>query len=224
MIQLTPPELQGTDSFYFQTGKRLFDFACASVGLIALSPLLAIVGLAVKLTSHGPVLFTQFRVGQFGKPFRILKFRTMRHQAGETASLLTASGDSRITPIGKLLRKTKIDELPQLINVLLGDMSLVGPRPEVPRYVAAYTERQRTILALKPGITGLSTHQFRNEEELLAQQQNKEEFYMTTVLPAKLDIDLAYCGRITFWRDLRVIFATLAGLSGIMPAHSQQEI
>jgi lipopolysaccharide/colanic/teichoic acid biosynthesis glycosyltransferase len=103
-------------------------------------------------------------------------------------------------------------------------MSLVGPRPEVPRYVSRYTLRQKAILTVKPGITGLSTHQFRNEEELLAQQQDKEEFYITRILPAKLDIDLAYCGTITFWRDLKLIFATLAGLSGIMPVRSQQEI
>lgn len=223
---MRPAESSNKTGFYEQTGKRFFDASCALVGLVILSPLMVITAVAVKLTSKGPVLFTQPRVGQFGKPFHILKLRTMRHQPFEKASLLTASGDSRITALGKYLRKTKIDELPQLINVLVGEMSLVGPRPEVPYYVATYNPAQRKVLDAKPGITGLSTHQFRNEEELLASQQDKETFYLTTVLPRKLDIDLAYCENISFWCDLKLILVTLVGISGvsrILAARSQQE-
>jgi lipopolysaccharide/colanic/teichoic acid biosynthesis glycosyltransferase len=205
-------------------GKRWFDALCALLGLILLSPLLLLVALAVKLASSGPILFRQIRIGQFGRPFRILKFRTMKDEKSGGASLLTASGDSRVTRLGRFLRKSKMDELPQLANVLFGQMSLVGPRPEVPLYVATYAARHRAVLDVRPGITGLSTHQFRNEEELLASQPDKESFYTTVILPTKLDMDLAYCQRITFWQDLRLIFATLAGIPRVQPENSEQEI
>lgn len=211
-------------SFYARAGKRFVDVACSLVGLVAVSPLMLIVAAAVKLTTEGPVLFRQVRVGQFGKEFRILKFRTMRPQSPDGASLLTASGDSRITRVGKYLRKAKIDELPQLINVLAGEMSLVGPRPEVPHYVASYSPAQKSVLDVKPGITGLSTHQFRNEEELLAERTDKESFYLTTILPTKIAIDLTYCQKITFGNDAKLIFATLAAVFGLGSNRSQQTL
>jgi lipopolysaccharide/colanic/teichoic acid biosynthesis glycosyltransferase len=201
-----------TTAFYPRIGKRLFDLACAAIGIVLLSPLLLLIALAVKLTSHGPVFFRQVRVGQFGRPFAIIKFRTMKHGDSTETSLLTAAGDSRVTKAGKWLRKAKLDELPQLINVMFGEMSLVGPRPEVPVYVATYSERQRAVLAAKPGITCLSTHHFANEEDLLNSRADKDRYYIESILPVKLEMDLMYCADISFWGDLKLIFATLAGI------------
>lgn len=196
-------------SFYVAIGKRCFDLVAASSGLILISPLLLLASLAVKLSSQGPVYFRQNRVGQFGRPFRMYKFRSMR-QGRETGSKLTASGDPRITAVGSWLRRTKIDELPQLFNVLLGDMSLVGPRPEVPEFVAYYSEAQRAVLRVRPGITGPSVN--IHEEELLARQTDKEKFYVTAVLPSKLAIDLSYASNVAFPSDMRVLLQTMARL------------
>ncbi len=184
----------------------MVDAACALFGLIVLSPLLFLVALFVKLTSSGPAFFRQVRIGQFGRPFQIFKFRTMKHSPSGSGPLLTAEGDTRITPFGKWLRKSKVDELPQLINVLLGDMSLVGPRPEVPRYVGEYTDRQKKTLLLKPGITGPSANVY--EEQLLRGHLDKETLYLTTILPAKLEIDIAYCESVTFTEDVKLIIQT----------------
>jgi lipopolysaccharide/colanic/teichoic acid biosynthesis glycosyltransferase len=203
MSPATPTKIQ---SFYCRAGKRWFDAACSLFGLIVLSPLLFLVALFVKLTSSGPAFFRQVRVGQFGRTFQIFKFRTMKHSPSGSGPLLTAEGDPRITPFGKWLRKSKVDELPQLINVLLGDMSIVGPRPEVPRYVGKYTDRQKTILLVKPGITGPSVNVY--EEQLLGGHLDKETFYLTTILPAKLEIDIAYCESVSFMEDVRLIFQT----------------
>lgn len=193
-------------TFYSRTGKRWLDLAGAISGLIVLAPFLVVVAVAVRLTSPGPAFFRQVRVGQFGKPFRIFKFRTMVGKSAGPGALLTAAGDPRITPLGRWLRNTKIDELPQLMNVLLGDMSLVGPRPEVPTYVATYNERQRTVLVAKPGVTGISANV--REEELLASHADKEAFYLSTILPAKLEIDIAYCEKIRLVNDLKMILST----------------
>jgi lipopolysaccharide/colanic/teichoic acid biosynthesis glycosyltransferase len=195
-----------TPSFYSRTGKRWFDAACAFFGLVLLSPLLFLVAFLVKLTSRGPAFFGQVRVGQFGWPFQIFKFRTMKEGPSDSGPLLTAEGDARITAFGKWLRKSKVDELPQLINVLLGDMSLVGPRPEVPRYVRGYTDRQKKILLVKPGITGRSANIY--EEQLLRGHPDMETFYLTTILPAKVEIDIAYCERVSFKEDLKLILQT----------------
>ena len=195
-----------TQSFYSRTAKRWFDAACALFGLIVLCPLLFLVALFVKLTSPGPAFFRQVRVGQFARPFHIFKFRTMKDNPSGSGALLTAEGDARITPFGKWLRKSKVDELPQLINVLLGDMSLVGPRPEVPRYSGEYTDRQKKILLVKPGITGPSANVY--EEQLLGGHLDKETFYLTTILPAKLEIDIAYCQRVNFTEDVKLILQT----------------
>lgn len=197
-------------TFYAQTGKRWLDAACAFVALIILSPLFGVVALATKLTSRGPVLFRQVRIGQFGRPFRILKFRTMIARGNERGPLLTARGDRRITRLGRWLRKSKVDEIPQLINVLIGDMSLVGPRPEVPEYTAGYTDGQRRVFLVRPGITGPAANAYFNEEELLARQADKDSFYLRDVLPAKLHMDLLYCENVTLTKDLRLIFSTFA--------------
>lgn len=188
------------------------DAAFAFAGLIILSPILFLVGLAVKLTTHGPVFFRQKRTGQFEKPFLIFKFRSMVAGDASNGSLLTAAGDTRITAVGAWLRKTKIDELPQLINVVLGDMSLVGPRPEVPKYTAGYTDKQKRVFLAKPGITCTSIDAY--EEELLAQQVDKEAFYLSTILPAKLEVHLAYTENISFWDDMKIVFSTFAKIFG----------
>ena len=194
-------------SFYSETGKSWLDASLALLGLILLSPALVAIGLAVRLTSGGPAFFRQIRVGRLGRPFRIFKFRTMIEGPAQAGSLLTAAGDPRITPLGRWLRDSKFDELPQLLNVLLGEMSLVGPRPEVPAYVAAYADTYKSILSAKPGITGPSANV--REEQLLASHPDKEAFYLSTVLPAKIKIDVAYCRNIRLSTDLRLIVRTI---------------
>ncbi len=201
-----------TQTFYARAGKRWLDAAAAFVGLIAMSPLFLLVALAIKITSRGPVFFRQVRVGQFGKTFRIFKFRSMHVVTNADESLLTAAGDSRITAVGRLLRRTKADEFAQLLNVLAGDMSLVGPRPEVPKYVAAYSEEERQVLLAKPGITGPAAIKFVNEEELLAGQPDIDTFYLNTLLPAKLALDLAYCANVRLLDDLKIILVTFGNV------------
>jgi lipopolysaccharide/colanic/teichoic acid biosynthesis glycosyltransferase len=201
-----------SDSFYAQEGKRWFDAVCAATGLFLLSPFLVFIAIMVKLTSHGPVIFRQVRTGRLGNPFQIWKFRTMTWEPAEDGGLLTAAGDRRVTPFGQLLRKTKCDELPQLFNVLRGEMSLVGPRPEVPRYTNQYTDEQRNVLAVRPGITGPTANRYISEEEMLAGHQDKEGFYLSTILPVKLEMDLQYCQDISFNRDLKLIAHTFTNL------------
>ena len=208
MLASSSPNQSVSSTFYFRIGKRSFDFLCAFFGLILISPILLLVALAVRLSSHGSVFFCQQRTGQFGRSFRVFKFRTMKIDNGGQSSNLTATGDPRITQLGSWLRKTKLDELPQLLNVLLGDMSLVGPRPEVPEFTAIYSEAQKAVLGVRPGITGPSANVY--EEELLSRQSNKEKFYQETVLPAKLKIDLNYCENISFSHDLNVLLLTFA--------------
>lgn len=198
------------ETLYFRFGKRWFDATIAFAALVPLAPLFLLVAVAIKLTSRGPVFFRQVRTGQFERPFRIFKFRTMTGESRGRGSLLTATGDPRITPLGRWLRKTKIDELPQLINVVSGDMSLVGPRPEVPEYVARYSERQKQTLRVRPGITGPAANNYIDEEQLLSCQPDKEAFYLTSILPAKLEHDIAYSGRVGFRKDLLIIFETVA--------------
>lgn len=196
-------------SFYSRFGKRCFDFIAAATGILVLLPFLALIALAVRFSSRGPILFRQTRVGRFGTSFQMLKFRSMR-VGSEQGSPLTAAGDPRITPLGAWLRRSKLDELPQLWNVVRGDMSLVGPRPEVPRFVARYNERQRRLLSLRPGITGPEINV--NEEALLAVQEDKEEFYLKSVMPAKLDKDLEYLQKVDFSTDLAILFQTFKKL------------
>jgi lipopolysaccharide/colanic/teichoic acid biosynthesis glycosyltransferase len=189
--------------------KRAFDICAAAAGLAILSPVLALIGLLIKVSDWGPVLYRQQRVGRFGKLFKILKFRTMVLGADKTGALVTRDRDPRITSIGRFLRKTKLDELPQLWNVLAGDMSFVGPRPEVARYVAHYNEEQSRILQYRPGITDMATVLFRNEEQLLKSVDDVEKFYIQNCLPKKLELNFRYQEKATLWTDLAVIGQTL---------------
>ncbi len=192
--------------------KRLFDLLAASAGLLMLAPLLLIIALWIKLDSPGPVLFRQKRVGQRGVIFDILKFRTMV-DAAAPASLLTIGNDRRITRAGRFLRRHKLDELPQLINVICGAMSLVGPRPEVPRYVASYSPEVRAlVLSVKPGITDWASICYKDENAILARSANPEQAYLEAVMPAKLAFNLRYVRERSFWTDLRIILSTLAAL------------
>jgi len=187
---------------------RLLDLLSSAFGLLVLSPLFLIVGLLVKATSPGPVFYRGLRVGKDGKPFRLFKFRTMIAGADKQGPGITPASDTRITPVGRWLRDYKIDELPQLINVFKGDMALVGPRPEDPRYVGLYTEEQRRVLTVKPGITSLASLRYRSEEAFLVGPQ-WEQTYVKRVLPDKLAIELEYLKKRTAWTDLGIILKTL---------------
>lgn len=191
--------------------KRTFDVVASAIGLVVLSPVLLTLALLVKLSSPGPVFYRAVRVGRFGVPFRLFKFRSMVVNADQIGPAVTGAGDPRVTPVGRFLRRTKLDELPQLINVLRGEMSLVGPRPEDPRYVAIYTDEQRKILNVRPGITSLASVRYRNEEAVLA-GADWEQHYIEHVLPDKLAVDLEYARSATLWTDVRVIFGTLRSL------------
>jgi lipopolysaccharide/colanic/teichoic acid biosynthesis glycosyltransferase len=192
--------------------KRLFDLACATLGLILLAPLFALAAAWIKFDSPGPVFFRQQRVGRNGELFDIIKFRTMSVQQADT-SQLTVGRDRRITGAGKFLRDYKLDELPQLINVLQGTMSLVGPRPEVPRYVACYPPEVRAIvLSVAPGITDWASILYKEESAILGRAANPEQAYVDTILPAKLDYYIRYVKERNFWTDLRIIFSTLSAI------------
>jgi lipopolysaccharide/colanic/teichoic acid biosynthesis glycosyltransferase len=211
-------------SFYVRYGKRWLDAAAAFFGLIALSPLILLVAVAVCLDSPGCPFFLQERVGRLGKVFRIIKFRSMRVAAQTSAGpLITATGDSRITRVGKWLRTTKVDELPQLWNVLFGDMSLVGPRPEVAKYTALYFPEQRQVFEFRPGITGPAAIAYANEEELLSRQPDPQAYYVRVLLPAKLEIDLRYCRTASFATDLNFVFGTFLRLLS-RPAPAAQKM
>ncbi|NKI95082.1 sugar transferase [Rhizobacter sp. SG703] len=193
--------------------KRVFDVLMSALGLLLLSPLLAAIALWIKLDSPGPVFFRQERVGRFGRSFRIHKFRTMRHAAADTSVQLTVGADARITRAGRLLRRAKLDELPQLIDVLAGSMSLVGPRPEVPRYVALYPPALRAkVLSLRPGITDAASLAYRNESEVLAASDDPERAYAEVILPAKLRLAADYADRASLAYDMRLILLTIKTL------------
>ncbi len=193
-------------------GKRAFDLLCTIPALVALAPVMLLIGAGVKLASGGPILFRQKRFGRNEREFECIKFRTMTRSAGAG---VTQAGDARVTRIGRILRKWKLDELPQLINVVRGDMSLVGPRPDLPEFIAELDSSRRERLALlTPGITGWATLKFRHEEELLADVPPKElrSFYVHQVLPRKSDLDLDYASRASFWGDLRILLCTVAAI------------
>jgi lipopolysaccharide/colanic/teichoic acid biosynthesis glycosyltransferase len=189
--------------------RRLLDVIVAVAGVLILSPLFALLAAAVKLSSPGPVFHRGERVGRDGTLFKLYKFRSMR--VGEDGPAITRAGDSRVTAVGRFLRRTKFDELPQLINVLRGDMSVVGPRPEAPRYVAMYDGEQRRILAARPGMTSPASVRYRSEEAQLV-GDDWERVYIEQIVPAKLRIDLDYLDRRTLRSDLRVIADTIAAL------------
>jgi lipopolysaccharide/colanic/teichoic acid biosynthesis glycosyltransferase len=189
--------------------KRAFDITTASVGLVLLSPLLIFVSLLIKLDSPGSALFRQERMGRGFCPFRIYKFRTMVQDAPGRGGLITFGGDSRITRVGRVLRKTKIDELPQLINILRGEMSFVGPRPEVRRYVELFREDYAEILKVLPGITDLASLQYRHEAEILGRCEDPEEEYVTRVLPEKIRLAREYTNQSSLCFDVILILKTL---------------
>lgn len=189
--------------------KRLFDIIASALGLIVLSPLFLVLAVWIKVDSKGPVFYRQTRVGRHNKDFRIFKFRSMR-VGSDRGSLVTIGGrDPRITKSGYYIRKYKLDEFPQLINVLIGDMSLVGPRPEVRHYVDYWTPEQMRVLDVRPGITDPASIKFRNENELMAQAGDPEQYYINVIMQEKLRLYLEYVDNQSFLYDLRLIFATL---------------
>lgn len=195
------------------SSKRLFDIAASLTCLLVLSPLLLAIAIAVKIDSPGPALYVQERVGRKGKLFRLLKFRTMRVGADKAGPLVTKEGDSRITRVGHWLRNSKLDELPQLFNVLRGDMSLVGPRPEVPRYVEVWPDDARSeILAVRPGITDPASVEYFDEAALLRNCADVEQAYLTTILPRKLEIYRQYVRDRSFVGDIAILMQTAARL------------
>ena len=196
--------------------KRCFDLTLASGALLVLAPVMLLTALWIKMDSRGPVLFRQDRVGLNGKLFAIFKFRTMvADSQSARPSGITIGSDPRITRAGSLLRKYKLDELPQFINVLLGDMSVVGPRPEVPQYVATYPQQTRDqVLSVRPGITDLASIAYRNESELLGRAENPEAFYVQEILPKKLDFCLQYVAAQSLWLDMTIIWRTVLAILG----------
>ncbi len=198
------------DSVYARRLKRALDAGAALVGLVVVGPLMLLVAAAIKLLDPGPVLFRHQRVGLRGKPFAILKFRTMRAGAEKEGPQITSGGDARVTRLGRLLRRTKVDELPQLVNVLRGDMSLVGPRPEVRHYVELFRDDYDVILSVRPGITDYAAIKYRDEEATLGAYQDAEQGYVTEVLPDKIALYHRYISEVGFATDARILLATLA--------------
>src|SRR5215472_5872234 len=201
----------GCSLWTLSRSKRLFDLLM-SVPLLALAaPVMAVTALAVRASSPGPLLFRQVRAGKDGVDFEILKFRTMRHAPDGNGPQLTQREDSRITPIGRLIRRSRLDELPQLWNVIRGDMTLVGPRPDVPEFLAGLKPREASILKLRPGITSLASIEFRHEDDLLprgASEQEITQHYVQQILPEKIRLELDYAEKATLLTDLKVLFKT----------------
>lgn len=192
--------------------KRLFDVVASGIGLLILLPLFVVVAIWIKIDSKGPVFYRQVRVGRKNRDFRLYKFRSM-HPNSDKQGLITVGGrDPRVTRSGYFIRKYKLDELPQLINVFVGDMSLVGPRPEVRKYVDMYTPEQMRVLDARPGITDLASIRYRNENELLAQASDPERYYVDVIMPDKLRINLEYVTNHTFIGDLLIIFKTVVAI------------
>lgn len=188
--------------------KRLFDIVASGLGLICLSPLFAAVAVWIKCDSRGPVFYRQTRVGKDGRDFRLFKFRSMRPDSDKLGLITVGGHDPRVTRSGYYIRKYKLDEFPQLINVFIGDMSLVGPRPEVRKYVDLYTPEQLNVLKVRPGITSLASIRYRNENDILAAAADPDKAYVEQVMPDKLAIDLEYVDRANLWTDIRLIFST----------------
>lgn len=212
-------ELSGTDVsltqsvWLYETEKRAADILISTLLLLVSAPVLLFVACWVFLDSRGPIFFRQWRVGRNGRPFRIIKFRTMVTDAEASGPQVTAKNDPRITRCGRILRAWKLDEFPQFVNVLLGDMSLVGPRPQVPRYVELFPTRQRDkILSVRPGITGPTAIRFRHEEEMLQNRENREEYYMQVLLPIKCDLDEGYIDTRGASADFSALWQTAAML------------
>lgn len=195
------------ETLYARFGKRIVDVTLSVPAVLFLAPLGIFIALLVKLTSPGPIFYLQDRVGKEGEIFKIIKFRTM--VAGNSGPKITSENDPRITAFGRILRRMKLDELPQLWNVVNGEMSIVGPRPEVESYVAGYNPEQQQVLRIRPGITDLASIVYRREEALLAESPNPERFYREVVLPHKLSINLQYLRSISLIRDIRLMAQTI---------------
>lgn len=189
--------------------KRLFDIVSSGIGLLCLAPVFVVMAIWIKLDSRGPVFYRQTRVGRYGRDFRIFKFRSMRVGSDKGRQITVGERDPRITHSGYFIRRYKIDELPQLINVFLGDMSIVGPRPEVRKYVDLYSEEQRKVFQVRPGITDLASIKYRNENELLSQVDDPDTYYIDVIMPDKLTINLEYIRHQSFMGDIKIIFNTL---------------
>ena len=189
--------------------KRIFDIIVASLLVVILSPILLLLSILIKIDSPGPVMFRQVRVTTYGKPFRIFKFRTMVNNADKIGTQVTTKGDSRVTRMGKMLRGCRLDELPQLFNVLKGDMSFVGTRPEVEKYVAHYTDEMKATLLMPAGITSRASIEYKDEERLLESAENADEVYIHQVLPEKMKYNLRAIEKFSFWDDIKTMFATV---------------
>jgi lipopolysaccharide/colanic/teichoic acid biosynthesis glycosyltransferase len=189
--------------------KRLFDIMVSICGIVILSPLLLIIALLIVIDSRGGIFYKQVRVGKGMKDFYLFKFRTMYSDSDKKGLLTVGMRDSRITKVGYYLRKYKLDELPQLFNVLEGTMSFVGPRPEVPKYVALYNDEQKKVLSVKPGITDYASIEYANENAILAKAENPEELYIKEVMPAKLALNKRYILEMGLYTDLKIIFKTI---------------
>ena len=189
--------------------KRIFDITVSLTGILCTSVFFIIIGIWIKIDSNGPVFYQQTRVGKNEKHFKILKFRTMVIDADKNNQLITVGADSRITRAGRFLRRTKIDEIPQLINILKGDMSFVGPRPEVPKYVDMYNEDQKCVMLVRPGLTDTASIEYRNESELLALSEDPERTYIQEVMPRKLIFNMQYLENISVINDIRIMITTI---------------
>lgn len=188
--------------------KRFFDLVASGLGLLALSPLFLFLAVWIKCDSKGPVFYRQVRVGRNNLDFKLFKFRSMRVGSDKKGLITVGGRDPRITRSGYYIRKYKLDELPQLINVFMGNMSLVGPRPEVRKYVDMYTPEQMRVLDVRPGITDMASIRYRNENELLEQADNPDQYYVDVIMQDKLRINLEYVSRHTFWNDILLVFKT----------------
>ena len=194
--------------------KKLFDFAFSIAGLVILSPLFLVISVWIKLDSKGSVFYKQVRVGKNSSDFKLYKFRTMRTDSDKSGLLTVGGRDPRITGAGYFLRKFKLDELPQLFNIAAGQMSFVGPRPEVRKYVDLYNDEQRKVLSVLPGITDVASIKYRNENELLEKAEDPESYYIESIMPDKLKLNLDYIEQRSFTNDIKVIFKTLAAITG----------
>lgn len=188
--------------------KRLFDIVSSGLGLLLLSPLFLVLAIWIKCDSPGPVFYKQVRVGRNNKDFKLFKFRSMQVGADKKGLITVGGHDSRVTRSGYFIRKYKLDEFPQLINVFIGDMSIVGPRPEVRKYVDLYTPEQMHVLDVRPGITSLASIRYRNENELLEKVDDPDQYYKDVIMQDKLKIDLEYVQKASFWFDIKLIFRT----------------
>jgi len=197
------------DGFYGKYGKRIFDLVLAIPSIVILSPIFLLCAVLIKIETSGPVFFTHERIGRGWKPFRLYKFRTMVKDASRIGPLITSSSDPRITRVGRILRKFKIDEMPQIINVIKGDMSVIGPRPEVRKYVEAFRDDYEDVLRIKPGMTDYALIAFRNEEEILSKFENMEEGYLKEVFPKKIELYKKYMEEMSLLTDVKIFFKTI---------------